>query len=308
MRFHYTWFHVTLRLTQDCILIRDATARRLAIGLVHQHLGPHGLLAYGFADDHLHFLILGDRQEVGQAIRRLELALRQVLGIPVAFERARIREGEGQRHLANAYPYSMRQPWSHKLNSDDFLEGSSWHELMGTRFDPSDLAGRLKDALPRVDAADYLSLFLDIEGRDPGSPATIAAPPVLDPVSLARGVEAATASLSARGPHGDRVRRWAGVLAAPDLPSQEVAAALGIGLRTVQRVRARRKDESTWRCGEASADNPNVRPPDLAGWRIAQKAALCVRRWVEFEELLRLQRRREASSAAADPRRGEGPR
>ena len=66
-------------------------------------------MAFRVADTHAHALVVGTREEAGQLALFVEAGLRKGLGIPVPFERCRIRPINDERHLANTLRYLFKQ-------------------------------------------------------------------------------------------------------------------------------------------------------------------------------------------------------
>lgn len=136
---------------------RDAAAGlRLASQIVFEHGDSRGLLAFRFADTHLHVLLMCLRAAAGIFARSVEGALRKRLGIPIAFEGARIRPIETVRHLSNGFRYTFRQEAHHGTAFDPAHEGSNLPELLGMRVRPSGIGARVRAAVPRLTRATLL--------------------------------------------------------------------------------------------------------------------------------------------------------
>ncbi len=158
--------HVTLRLADDRPLVTSAAARRIASSSVVRVADTFGLLAFGFADTHLHVLVAADRLRAGECARRVEISLQQRLGLRLPFQPARVRPVENQAHLQRAFLYVLRQLEHHGLEVDRAHDGSSLPSLLGIRIDASNMRARVAALLPRVDLSS-LTEGLDLAPRAP---------------------------------------------------------------------------------------------------------------------------------------------
>ena len=228
--------HVTARRSQDGLLVLGLVQLHLVVALAHRFLGPAGLVAFGFTDDHVHFLFIGDRAAVGEAVRCFEASLTRRLGAP-PFERARIRPVTSRRHLVNTIRYVLFQVEQHELLSDPNHVGSSLHELLGLRVDPSGLCARVLAAAPRRAIEEYarqLPWGLDaLEGWD--EPLTRDELVALKAAMLHAWASVLPAARNPREPKN--AARLSAVLAAEGWPTSPVARALEVDPSTVRRLR-----------------------------------------------------------------------
>lgn len=145
-------YHITMRLSDDHGIARTPETLRLAARIIYRHGVPIGLFAFRIADTHLHVIVMMSRDAAGRFARNVQSALKQSLGLPVPFERARIRPIRNERHLQSALSYLFRQEQHHGTSFDPAHEGSSLPELLGMRhLDGGIVAERVRRALPRLD-------------------------------------------------------------------------------------------------------------------------------------------------------------
>lgn len=211
--------HVVLRLTDDRVVASDVGARRRLARVVQRVGGPRGLLVFRAADTHVHLLVQGDSTRFSQAVAS---ALRQVLELPVGFAPARRTPVTTQSHLVNTLHYILRQESRHGLDADAMHEASSLPDLLGFRLGGEDSVARVRALLPRL-RGEELRAHLGGLALDEGE-------------RVEHLAEAVGAALLVERP-GPAERRVA-VAAAAGVPSEVLAAALGVDRRTVQRLRA----------------------------------------------------------------------
>lgn len=247
--------HVTMRPASDGGIARTPAEMRHAAQIIHAH--ARGLFAFRVADTHVHMLLLGGRAAAGRTAQAVEVALRAGLGIPVAFERARIRPIEDQGHLARALRYVLQQEKHHGTDLDPAHDGSSLPDLLGLRvLGDGALFRRVRTHLPRLEAAE-VRRWGDLEEieRFP-----------LDPRHLC---EAAAGAFALRDVATNTPRsflaRCAAAHALP-LPSGELARWLGVDARSVRRLRL------------APAPAPSIRAVDLQ-LRLRTAIAMRARGW-----------------------------
>jgi hypothetical protein len=125
--------HVMLRLEDDRVIARTPAERRAAARIVYEQGESRGLIAFAFADSHLHVLLACDRVEAGRFARYVAVALRSTMRIPVRFARSRIKKIADQHHLASTYRYILRQEARHGTDADPFRDGSHVPDCVGAR-------------------------------------------------------------------------------------------------------------------------------------------------------------------------------
>ncbi len=217
-----------MRPSDDRGIARDPAGLRLASRILFEHGLARGLVAFRVADTHVHVLAATSRQGAGELARYAQSSLRQRLGIPVAFERARIRPIADEAHLRNALRYLLRQESHHGTDLDPAHDGSCLPDFLGMR----DLGGvraleRLRTLLPRLSAAELrtwasLPAYSQVE-PNPGL--------LPDAAAAAFGLPDVKGTSDAH-----HLARVCAAHAVP-LPSAEVARLLYTGQRTVQRYR-----------------------------------------------------------------------
>jgi len=227
-------WHCTTRLETDAVLVRDDSERRAVVRAILRHGLPAGLIAYAVVDTHLHALFVGERREVGEAMRRMELACHRLLGLRNRFDGARILPIRDQRHLRNVLPYVLRQVERHELLTDALQEGSAIHDLLGLRPVGAGLPRALLAELPRI-VLDSLWRQLGVEPEEVSgwdAPLVEADLPYLEEATLA-----AFASSSIRS-RSRQHRRALGAMvqAAAGLSAPRVGRAVGLAHTTVTRL------------------------------------------------------------------------
>jgi hypothetical protein len=217
-------WQLILRSQDERALVPSDAARRRAVRAVLRVAEPAGLLAFAFADTHLHLVVLCSRPDAGQVARRLALSLGRLLGL--RFAPARIRPVQDQRHLGSLLHYVLRQAQHHGLASDAHREGSAVHELVGTRRLKHGMPGRMRERLPRVDR-EQVRAHLPAAGDER-----------IDLALLAESAAAAFAlpDLAGRGRAQHEARRAAVHAAKGVVTTAALAAALGLEARSVRRL------------------------------------------------------------------------
>jgi hypothetical protein len=157
--------HVILRLTDGRVLASSVEARRGLASLVLNRGPSCGLLAFRGSDTHLHALMACGRDAAGRWVQALSCALRWGLAMEVPFRPAHILPIQDQVHLENAFSYVLRQDTHHGFRNDPCHEASALPDLVGLRVRWPDLAGRVRERLPRWDRA-RLEPLLGVERFD----------------------------------------------------------------------------------------------------------------------------------------------
>jgi hypothetical protein len=227
---HPIGFHVCLRLTDGRVLAPSTAARRALATSVLRVAAPHGLLAFRGSDTHLHLLLLLLWTEAVEVVRRTRIGLHQVLAVGAPFATPHFEPLQGQRHLANAFDYVLRQDKRHEFDSDPFHDASCVLDLLGLRVLDTSMRGRVREHIPRLrepQLLHHLGIERLVRGQEP-----------------AQLLEAAPAALGLVGLQGrsDPVvtARAAFVqLASPFASTGDLAVMLGCSMRTVQMLRRR---------------------------------------------------------------------
>jgi len=247
-------WHCTGRLHDDRELATSIGAIRTAVSRVLAKTRPRGLVVFAVADNHVHLLLAGSRENAGETMRRLQLSFHWHLDLSRTFERARFRRVVDREHLWRTVPYILKQVGRHQIRTDPAWEGSALHDLLGMRVPGLGLRARLLQFLPRLKEHtlhSWLGVGDDVLGAwdDPV--------PVdhLHLVAEAAAAAYAIPTLRAPGRRGPAAIRAACGAIDPTIPPIVVATQLGVSPRTVRRARMSRVDRvavravrrQTWR-------------------------------------------------------------
>ena len=246
--------HLMLRLADGRVIARDAAARRGLARATLRIAHPLPLLAFRAADTHLHLLVACKRAAAGELARRVEIGLRQRLGLEVPFAPAHIEPVAGQRHLRNAFFYVLRQEERHRLGGDPLHDASNLPDLLGLRVTGTWTAAHVRARLPRVTRGRLAAL---LGARAPDAP-------IEDWRTLADAAAAAVAMPALEGSTAvvTQARRAAARVAAKHLRATELAAQLGVSARTARRLRTQPPDP---RLASAVAGQLGLRQRPLSG-------------------------------------------
>ena len=221
--------HLMLRLRDDRVVATTLPARRALARAVLKAGRACTLLAFRAADTHLHIEAACDRVDAGQLARRVEIALSRALRLPLPFAPAHLRPILDQQHLQNTFWYILRQEPHHGTEADPHHEASNLGDLLGLRPLGAYTAANVKSLLPRVRAAE-IEAELGIDRTAPVER--------WDLLAEAAAAAACVPALEGRSAEVVRARTAAIQLARPHLSCRALAAKLGVGYRTVVRMRA----------------------------------------------------------------------
>ncbi len=254
-------WQLILRTVDDRVLAPNPPTRRCIARVMAAYEGL-GIYVFAVADTHLHIGVLASRSVAGRIAKRVVLSLHRLLGYD--FEPVRLRPIHDQAHVRSLLHYILRQSEHHGLSNDPFHESSAILDLLGLRVVMPALAGRVREHLPRLKAA-------EVEAHLGGMP-----PERLD-LSLLREAACAAfalADLAGKSPPAVSARRAAAHAAKECATTAAVATSLGITARAVQRflteppvpenVRAVRLQMGLWSRPSPSprpAHAPSPRPP-----------------------------------------------
>jgi hypothetical protein len=166
--------HIMLRCDDDRVLAPSVAARRALACAVYRTAAPFPLLCFGAADNHLHLVVLCDRQQAVELVGRLKRSLRWALGLEAPWFPARIKRLADQHHAVSTFHYVLGQRNRHGVGTDPALDASSLPELLGLRIIPTDTLGLVRERIPRL-GRERLLLHLGQPDLQPASAATIAA-------------------------------------------------------------------------------------------------------------------------------------
>jgi len=241
-----------MRLEDDRTIAPGSGTRRICAGAVYRVGVPLGLLAFAFADTHVHIVTVASRLDAGELARRIEISLQKHLRHGVRFEPARVRPVVDQWHLYRTLPYVFRQVEHHTENLDPTHDGTSLPELVGMRFLDSHTPRLVRALLPRLDISG-LREWVGLLGRGPVD---------TDPQHLADAAAAAFGLPTLSGLGSRFVRaRTAAVQAEASRPTASLAQLLGMHPERVRCARHARRDE---RAIEAVRNQLLARAPPVA--------------------------------------------
>lgn len=202
-----------------------AERRRLAQAFVRL-AAEFPLLAWRATDVDLHVVgCLTDAQADAMVVRLRLVFAHLHPGVPLVLVRRFAIQGQWQ--LAESFRRVLRA--DRHVGTDTLLEGSVVPDLLGMRAVGAQLAARVRERLPQVSADELLPHLglgaieehFALEHLAEATAAAFALPELLD----GKGADLTAA-------------RNAAIVAADGAPAEDVAAALGVTVRTVQRVRA----------------------------------------------------------------------
>jgi REP element-mobilizing transposase RayT len=225
-------YHVMLRLEDDRVILRGAHERRAAARIFLRHGERCGLCAFGCADTHMHSVLRCDERTAGRFVRSVTCSLHRALRLDVPFQVSRRKPLADQHHFYASFRYAHRQERHHGCHVDPFSEASSLPDLLGLRCVPSSIGDRVKTYLPRIHDDELLQLLVCAEEA-------FAAPMAHDEIAAAAAAAFALEHVQGQEPDAVRARAAAVHAVGSELGNAELARALSIDPRTVQRLRAR---------------------------------------------------------------------
>ncbi len=218
--------HLMLRLRDSRVIASSIPRIRKAVVGIFKVCRPFRLLAFRIADTHIHVLVAEPRTVALEVARRIEISLQHRLRPGVGFSPAHPRRVADQWHLSNAFWYVLRQEPHHGTDLDPLFEGSNLPDLLGMRQRGAWTIRQVRDLLPRVRRAE-LEALLPVVGDGP-----------VDWALLADAAAAAGCVLGLTGRNVDRLAaRIAAVHAGAELSAPALSRRLGIGTRSVERLR-----------------------------------------------------------------------
>ena len=248
-------WHLMHRLVDDRVLVPSTPALRLASRIVLERGRAFGLLSYGFADNHLHTLVLCDRRRAGRFAQVVETALHKRLRLDVPFGPFFPEAVRRQGHLYNTFRYCIRQDELHGVGLDPFGDGTALPSLLGLRVPGAWLIGLVRTHLPRITRADLLELTPAVgAARAPG------VEPGWDLLADAAAAANALADLGGSFSPVREARRAAVHLASPRLRTGAIAERLATSRTTVKRLRRGAPDEALVRAVELQLQLRSVSP------------------------------------------------
>jgi hypothetical protein len=230
-------FHNGLRLEGDRNLAPDTRSRRLFARTVFAVTRPFELLACRWVDTHGHLEIMGSREEAGEAVRRVEIALQRALQPGAPFVRAYIKAMLDLAHVKSTFVYVLGQQQHHGVLVDPFHDASNGPDLVGARTIGARTAAIVRKHLTRVRRHHILE-WLGMEDPETAAPS---------PFGLAEAGAAAIGVESLEGASAEVREARRAIVHFAELPVAMLAEALGVSVRTVHRLRAEKPDKAMLR-------------------------------------------------------------
>ncbi len=225
---------LTFASTTRHALFPEERRRREALHIIGRVAGGCVVL-FALVDDHLHLVLLCEREAAGIHARALLLALRPVVAVELA--PAHVSEVRGRAHLEWLVRYLLEQPAHHGIAEHPALAtGSCFSDLVGARCVPG-LVLRVPTALPRYRLREaYAIVGLPPERLEPASDdhvRALGAQRLVDAAGFAVGAPPA----SGRDAASVHARRVAAQLAsAAGLHVDELAHAMGVTRDAAHRI------------------------------------------------------------------------
>jgi hypothetical protein len=230
-----TLWHLTLTADGRQALFPTEALLRRALRILAETVGSRTLL-FCIVDDHIHDVVCCSRTEAGRLGQSLNLALRPIASVPFN-RRTDIRPVENRHHLERLVGYLLTQAQHHGLPGHPGLwSGSCFADLVGARVIKA-LGLPILEFLPRLRltaVAETVGLHLPTaDGEDRGICGAGAAR-IAAAASAALAVDPLLAGNSCAVV---QARAAASVLAArAGIATRETASALGVSMRTTQRL------------------------------------------------------------------------
>jgi hypothetical protein len=221
-------YQLVMRLRRDRNIATTVEARRLIARTILRVAREFPLVAFRWGDTHGHAAVICNAALAAELARRIESALKQVLGLPISFAPVDLTPIHDIWHLKNVVRYILCQDSHHGFTHDPFHEASNLLDLLGIRVIGAWTALILKQQLPRIRRADILAMVGMVDpDRDPPLDGDL-----LDAAAAAIGV-------SALGNDRESLRaRIALVHVAAPLGPRDLVERLGIATSTLRRLRA----------------------------------------------------------------------
>ncbi len=218
-------WHLILRLQGDHVLVPSVAERRRLAQAFVRLAGEFPLLAWRATDADLHVLGCLTDAQAETIVRKLRTVFAHLHpGVPLLLVRQFPIQGQWQ--LAESFRRVLRV--DRHVGTDSLLEGSVVLDMLGMRAVGAQLAARVRERLPQI-SPDELLPHLGLGGVEELC--------ALEHLADATAAAFALPELEGKGAEPNAARA-AGIVAADGLPAEAVAAALGVSVRTVERVRA----------------------------------------------------------------------
>lgn len=148
--------HIVLRLENDRTVAETIRDRRRLACATLAAAQPFPFLAFRWADNHGHAVVVADRAEAAECARRIEIAISLALDVGIPFAPARLRPIYDTTHLRNTFLYIIGQDTHHSIEIDPTFEASNVPDLLGARITGAWTRGHVRTHLPRIQRADIL--------------------------------------------------------------------------------------------------------------------------------------------------------
>lgn len=224
----------------------EATLRK-AVRVLARVAGKDTLL-FCIVDDHVHVVVFCEKENAGRIARAILLALRPLASVPFR-PHAYVKKVESRSHLTQLVRYCLDQPVHHDLKVHPALwSGSCLQDLAGARVVGA-LGKSLWTVLPQRSLLDVLPLVgLDASEIVPAADKKLRSAGAARLASAAAAALAADPELKGHRAEVEQARSAVSILGrGAGVATREIASALGVTLRTVQRLSLVAPDRSLLR-------------------------------------------------------------
>jgi REP element-mobilizing transposase RayT len=207
--FHMSLYHLTLATDGRNPLCKNEEERRFTVRVVAR-IARLELVLFCVVDEHLHAVVWGVLQRIGQLRSALTRCLQARLQVPL--QRSDLREVKTRAHLEWLVRYLVTQPNHHGLAVPPALwTGSCFQDLVGARaIDGLEL--RTREALPRITLANVCGMVGLKRVPEPAPNETIRAAGATKLLEAATAAFCAGPTLAGRSALESRVRDTVTVL------------------------------------------------------------------------------------------------
>lgn len=223
--------HLRIRRLDGRIIAATPRERRIVANVVLRQAREYDLIAFGVADTHLHIEVACSFIASMQLARRVEIALARALALDVGFRKAESKDIEDGYHLFYAFKYILSQTNRHGLDWDPLYEASNLPDLLGMRVIGTYTAATVRRMLPRI-RREHLLGYMEL-------PELQAADGPVERLPEAAAVATGLLDLTGRSEMVLEARRAVMQIVGKRLGTPALAKMLGIGARSVYRLRAR---------------------------------------------------------------------
>jgi hypothetical protein len=226
--------HIRIRLQDDWVIATTAVQRRLVARVVLHHGLRYNLVAMALADSHLHLEAMCDRIAAGRFAYGIEASLKQRLRLAVSFIQYAPEPIRNHRHLRNTFKYILTQHMRHGLRADLVFEASNVPDLLGLRLMGRYTLENVRRWLPRLRRSELLEWLTMPEIEPADGP--------LEQLEAATLAASCLDNLQGSSRAVVTARRAMVEILGSRVSNCEMAELLGVGPRTLRRLRTRHAD------------------------------------------------------------------